>query len=325
MQHPSSHSDSQMRWNQGLGVSTLVHLLIIGSLSLIFEHQLDRQRSTSTDTIQTRWTPTQDQQEPEIQELVPVIIQQQSPSNSALLSRLPLIADRTSAPDPESQSSYLQGPLPQATQFEESLTTKYGSDIVGALLTSTALGNGENGTDSGNGNGRFFGINPQSKKIVYVVDSSNSMNFPHESEGKTRLGRVKLELARAIHSMDEDQQFFVIFFSDMAIPMPARALQPATNQAKKKYLNWVARVPGIGTTEPYQALLLALSLQPDTIYFLTDGQFDPVIVKSFNKVAAQKYRNQKVTVNGICFGSLEGEQTIRELAENNSGTFTFIP
>ena len=74
-----------------------------------------------------------------------------------------------------------------------------------------------------------------------------------------------------------------------------------------------------------QALLLALSLQPDTIYFLTDGQFDPVIVKSFNKVAAQKHRNQKVTVNGICFGSLEGEQTIRELAENNSGTFTFIP
>jgi len=48
-------------------------------------------------------------------------------------------------------------------------------------------------------------------------------------------------------------------------------------------------------------------------------------VKSFNKVAAQKYRNHQITVNGICFGSLEGEQAMRELAENNSGTFTFIP
>ncbi|QDT90434.1 VWA domain-containing protein [Gimesia algae] len=325
MQHQSTHSDSQSRWNQGLGVSTLVHLLIIGSLSLIFEHQVGTRFSADSDAIQTRWTPAQKQLEPEVLELIPVTKQKEHPSNSALLSKLPSIVKRSSAPDPESQSSYLQGPLPQVTQYEEAMTTKYGSEVVGALLTSTALGNAEDGSGLGNGNGKFFGINPQSKKIVYVVDSSNSMNFPHESEGKTRLGRVKLELARAIHSLDEDQQFFVIFFSDIAIPMPARELQSATNDAKQKYLTWVARVPGIGMTEPYQALLLALKLQPDTIYFLTDGQFDPVIVKSFNKVAAQKNRSHTITVNGICFGNLEGEQAIRELAENNSGTFTFIP
>lgn len=325
MHHQSTHSDSQSRWNQGLGVSTLVHLLIIGSLSLIFEYQIGTEFSAESDAIQTRWAPAQKQLEPEVLELVPVTKQKESTSSSALLSKLPPLVERSSAPDPESRSSYLQGPLPQVTQYEEALTTKYGSEIVGALLTTTALGNAGDGSGPGNGNGNFFGINPQSKKIVYVVDSSNSMNFPHESEGKTRLGRVKLELARAIHSMSKDQQFFVIFFNDIAIPMPARELQPATNEAKQKYLTWVARVPGIGMTEPYQALQLALKLQPDTIYFLTDGQFDPVIVKSFNKVAAQRYHNHKVTVNGICFGNLEGEQAIRELSENNSGTFTFIP
>ncbi|MCA9007816.1 MAG: hypothetical protein KDA70_21270 [Planctomycetaceae bacterium] len=325
MQQQSSHSDSQTHWNQGLGVSTLVHLLIIGSLSLFFEHQLGTRFPADSDVIQTTWAPPQKQLEPEALELIPVTKRKENASNSALLSKLPPVNERRSAPDTESKSSYLQGPLPQVTQYEEALTTKYGSEVVGALLTSTALGNAENGSGAGNGNGKFFGINPQSKKIVYVVDSSNSMNFPHESEGKTRLGRVKIELARAIHSLNEDQEFFVIFFSDVAIPMPARKLQPATQEAKQRYLNWVARVPGIGMTEPYQALLLALKLQPDTIYFLTDGQFDPVIVKSFNKLATQKYRNHRITVNGICFGSLEGEQAIRELAENNSGTFTFIP
>ncbi|WP_417384234.1 VWA domain-containing protein [Gimesia sp.] len=325
MQQQSPHSDSQTHWNQGLGVSTLVHLLIIGSLSLFFEHQLGTRFPAESDVIQTRWAPPQKQLESESLELIPVTKRKESASNSALLSKLPPITERRSAPDTESKSSYLQGPLPQVTQYEESLTTKYGSEVVGALLTSTALGNAADGSGAGNGNGKFFGINPQSKKIVYVVDSSNSMNFPHESEGKTRLGRVKIELARAIHSLNEDQEFFVIFFSDVAIPMPARKLQPATKEAKQRYLNWVARVPGIGMTEPYQALLLALKLQPDTIYFLTDGQFDPVIVKSFNKLATQKYRNQRITVNGICFGSLEGEQAIRELAENHSGTFTFIP
>lgn len=325
MQHPSLHSDSQSRWNQGLGVSTLVHLIVIGCLSLVFEHQFETRRSPASDIIQTRWASEQNQPEPELMELTPVTKQKESPRSSALLSKLPPLVERTSAPDPESKSSYLQGPLPQATQFEEALTTKYGSEIVGALLNSTALGNETGDSGTGSGNGKFFGIKPQSKRIVYVVDSSKSMNFPHDSEGKTRLGRVKLELARAIQSMDESQQFFVIFFSDIAIPMPASDLQPATNQAKQKFLTWVARVPGIGMTEPYQALLLALKLKPDTIYFLTDGEFDPVIVKSFNKVAAQKYRNHQITVNGICFGSLEGEQAMRELAENNSGTFTFIP
>ena len=320
----SPHSQSQSRWNQGVCVSTLFHLTLIGGLAMIVDHQLKTQPSPPENSIQTRWSAPPKNVAPVMLE-VAVIQKQENASNGAITSKLPPVLNLNSAPDTKSLSSFLDGPLPQSTQHEESLTTKYAADIVGALLTSSAMGTANSGSGNGTGNGEFFGLNPQSKRIVYVVDSSKSMNFPHESVGKTRLGRVKLELAKAIYSMDEHQEFFVIFFSDFAIPMPARKLQPATPEAKKKFLSWVAKVPGVGTTEPLEALLIALRLQPDTIYFLTDGQFNPTIVKAFNKVAARTKRNQNVIVNGICLGNREGESLIRELVEQNSGSYTFIP
>lgn len=320
-----AHSGSNFEWNKGIGLSTLFHLLFICGLALIFENRAETIPFSTDNTLQTRWTPPQEITQPITLQLTAVTTTQQPTSSVSGLSKLPLTINRNSAPDTQSLSSILEGPLTQITQQETSLTTKYAGDIVGALATSSAMGLSGAGTGSGNGKGGFFGHNPKARKIVYVVDSSKSMNFPHDSIGKTRLGRVKLELANAILSMDEKQEFFVIFFSDFAMPMPARRLQPATPRSKKKYLSWVAKVPGVGTTEPLQALLLALRLQPDTIYFLTDGQFNPKIVRTFNKAVEKMNRREKIVVNGICLGNSEGEHVIRELTENNSGNFTFIP
>jgi len=320
-----AHSGSKFHWNKGIGVSTLFHVILICGFAMIIDQRAETLSSTPATLIQTRWAAPQKTVQPVLLELTAVTTETEQASSAPALSKLPPVLDRSSAPDSQSLSALLEGPLPQATQYEESLTTKYAADIVGALLTSSAIGQSTSGTGNGLGNGDFFGLTPKSKKIVYVVDSSKSMNFPHDSVGKTRLGRVKLELAKAILSMDENQQFFVIFFSDIAIPMPARQLQPATSQSKQKFLSWVAKVPGVGMTEPLQALILALRLQPDTIYFLTDGQFNPSVVKAFNKVAEKTHRNQPIIVNGICLGNREGEPLIRELAEKNSGTYTFIP
>jgi len=320
-----THSGSKSQWNKGVGVSTLTHLVIICGLAMIVDQRAEMIPSPLANTINTRWDPPQERMQPVILELTAVTTKQEQASSAFAPTKLPLALNRNSAPDTKSLASILEGPLPQTTQIEESLTTKYAGDIVGALLTSSAMGLSNSGSGNGMGRGGFFGHNPKAKKIVYVVDSSKSMNFPHDSVGKTRLGRVKLELANAILAMEENQEFFVIFFSDFAIPMPARQLQHATPQSKKKYLSWVAKVPGVGTTEPLQALLLALRLQPDTIYFLTDGQFNPIVVRAFNKEAEKTHRPQKIVVNGICLGNREGEQVIRELTENNSGSYTFIP
>lgn len=319
------HSGSQSHWNKGVGVSTLFHLLVILGLSMIIKHQVTTLPLLPDTTIETRWSPSAKKPEPVSLNLNVMSDKKNASSGGAVTSILPPVLDLNSAPDPQSFTSVSEGALPQITQHEETLTTKNAADVVGAILTSSGFGNSHSGAGNSLGGGDFFGLNPKSKKIVYVVDSSKSMNFPHESVGKTRLGRVKLELANSILSMNEDQKFFVIFFSDIAKPMPARQLQSATRKSKQKFLSWVARIPGVGTTEPLEALILALRLQPDTIYFLTDGNFSPSVVKAFNQVAEKTHRNQKIIVNGVCLGNREGEKLIRELTEKNSGNYTFIP
>ncbi|WP_298868103.1 vWA domain-containing protein [uncultured Gimesia sp.] len=320
-----THSSSNSQWYQGVSVSTLFHLIILCGLAMMVDHRAEITPSSSANSIQTRWAPPHERKQPVLLELTAVTTSKEHTASASALTKLPLVHNHNSAPDTKNLASILNGPLLQTIQNEESLTTKYAADYVGALLTSSTIGLSSSGSGNGIGNGGFFGHKPKARKIVYVVDSSKSMNFPHDSVGKTRLGRVKIELANAILSMDENQEFFVIFFSDFAIPMPARQLQPATPRSKKKFLSWVAKVPGLGTTEPFQALMLALRLQPDTIYFLTDGQFDPSIVRAFNKAAGKTQPNRKIIVNGICLGNREGEQVIRELTENNSGSYTFIP
>lgn len=325
MHSDHTHSGSQAHWNKGVGASTLFHLTIIFGLSMLIKQQADDLSSRSTTTIETRWSSSQEKVEPVSLELNVVADKKNTSSSAEAMSKLPTIADLSSAPDPQSFTSVLEGVLPQTTQYEEALTTKNAADIVGAVLTSSALGNSGSGIGDGLGEGHFFGLNTKSKKVVYVVDSSKSMNFPHESVGKTRLGRVKLELANAILSMNSDQKFFVIFFSDYAKPMPAKQLQAATPRSKQKFLSWIAKVPGIGSTDPLEALLLALRLQPDTIYFLTDGDFNPAVVKTFNQFAQKVQQDRKIVVNGICLGNQAGEKLIRELAEKNSGNYIFIP
>lgn len=146
------------------------------------------------------------------------------------------------------------------------------------------------------------------------------MNAPYPGEARTRFGRVKLELLRTISAMTEEQQFFMIFFSDLPVPMPASRMVEATGGAKDLHLTWMARLQADGQTEPEAALLLALSLRPDVIYFLTDGVFDYGVVR---RVTAANTRH--VPINSIGFGDESAEKPLRDIAEKNGGTYKFIP
>jgi hypothetical protein len=194
--------------------------------------------------------------------------------------------------------------------------------------SKAAFGRGENGKGTGAGEGTgnggggrgFFGRGSAGEKVVFVVDSSQSMNHPHPGPGKTRLGRVKLELINSIRAMSPNQKFFIVFFSDGPIPMPADRLMEANDGAKLQYLRWMMNVPGDGHTEPALALLMALKLNPDTIYFLTDGDFRPTIVREL------AVSNRKgVKIHTIGFSQDRGEKLLQTIAKQNNGTYTYVP
>lgn len=201
-----------------------------------------------------------------------------------------------------------------------SLTEAVAPIVKSSTLSDGGQGDGVGGDGSGLGEDDFFGLDLNGTSVVFVVDASSSMNFPHPGPAKTRFGRVKLELVKSIGKMGNSDRFFMIFFNDIAIPMPANQLVDATPENQQTYLQWMAPGKANGDTEPEAALHAALRLRPQVIYFLTDGRFNFSVVKS---VTAANRSN--IVINTICFGDDEGEKFLKQLAANNGGVYRFVP
>lgn len=197
------------------------------------------------------------------------------------------------------------------------------NEAVSGTDSAGASGKGGTGQGDGSGNGDpngFFGVPVLGQRIVFVVDCSKSMNHPHDSDAKTRFRRLKLEILKSIQTMSPEMEFFIIFFNDQAHPMPAVSLQRAMPSTKIHYLNWMTKIKAIGETDPRRAIGMALRLNPDIVYFLTDGSFHRAIQADLLKL-----RSPKTSIHTFTFGDREGEETMKLIANNNNGQYHFIP
>ncbi len=212
----------------------------------------------------------------------------------------------------------------------ESRSGKGLTDLVGPVVYGAdgrpegtgAGGGGSGGSGGGSGGGMkssFFGIHVDARRVVYVVDASTSMNRPYDGEAKTRFGQMKLELAKSILSLKPEQQFFIIFFNEHPIPMPANGMANAIGENQQQYLTWMAGVPATGLTDPRPSISLALTLNPDVVYFLTDGAFPRDVQSDLSKL------KQSVQINTIAFGDIKAEKSLKPLAMRNRGRFAFVP
>lgn len=203
-------------------------------------------------------------------------------------------------------------------------------EVVGAIEESDDEdegdgGDGGSGTGTGTGRGAgagsgFFGTKATGLSVVYVVDASRSMNHPHASPAKTRFKRLKLELVKSIMSMPSDAEFFIIFFNDEAIPMPAATLQAASESNKRRYLSWMAEAKADRETDPRKALSIALKMRPDVIFFLTDGSFDRPVERDLLKLS-----QRRSTIHTFAFGTDAGNETMRAIAKANGGKYHYVP
>jgi hypothetical protein len=162
----------------------------------------------------------------------------------------------------------------------------------------------------------FFGIGGYGGTFVYVVDVSGSMN----ERGKYE--RAREELIRSIEHLSDKQKFFVVFYNDGWYPMDADGPVRATRRQVDETRRWVRRVRPGGGTYPLEALLFALSLQPDAIYFLSDGKFDR------STIAALRQKNPssagQIPIHTIAFVNREALGLMRSIARNSGGQFRFV-
>jgi hypothetical protein len=174
------------------------------------------------------------------------------------------------------------------------------------------VGEGGNGTRET----MFFGIPTFAQRIVYVVDSSGSMRGE-------RFARARGELLTSVEQLGSLQSLAVFFFNDhrntRVYPRPGE-LAVASEQKKSELQLWADVIKPRGYTHPTRVIRQALKLQPDVIFFLSDGE----IPENTVRVATKDNEDGETIIHTICFQNVDGHDLLKQMAEENGGEFRFV-
>jgi hypothetical protein len=158
---------------------------------------------------------------------------------------------------------------------------------LGGLLGSKGSGDAKEGDGAGTGKGsgpgfgkghgygktKFFGVESEGNKFVYVFDRSFSMT----SYDNIPLKTAKLELLSSIERLQDQQQFYCVFYNHQPWPYETYGSSRgrphfATSENKNRFRNFLYEMPAEGGTSHVPALEWAIRKKPDVIYLLTDGE-----------------------------------------------------
>ena len=175
--------------------------------------------------------------------------------------------------------------------------------------------------DLNDGKPTYYGIPVCAKRVVFVLDTSGSMRgAPIEA--------AKRALIQVIETLPDSVSFDVVLF-DKTISVWQPRLLPATRQAKDEVrLNVMGRGLG-GATHSFAAIDAAFRLEPEAIYFLSDGKptdSDPDQI--FNTFFAIN-RERRVSLHTIGLVTDRGNAAdlilfMKPLAEKNWGTYRLV-
>ncbi|HEX4130337.1 MAG TPA: hypothetical protein VHZ24_09855 [Pirellulales bacterium] len=167
---------------------------------------------------------------------------------------------------------------------------------------------------SGGDDASFFGIRASGKKFVFIVDMSGSM-----SEGG-RFRRAIAELKQSLRGLVTSQEYFIIFFSNLTVPMPAPDMLAATNDNLLATFRWMKYVEPAGGTFPLVAMQKAHDLKPSAIFLLSDGAFGPEV---FNYISSLPTA-ESIPIHTIALENRDGEPMMRAISKATHGTFRFV-
>jgi Mg-chelatase subunit ChlD len=158
----------------------------------------------------------------------------------------------------------------------------------------------------------FFGARAAGKRFVYVVDASASMRGGAFEEARA-------ELRRSIAELTPTQSFCVFFFNSgyRATPRRAgRAFWKADKQSVAALSEWAEGIVPDGGTDPGAALLDALQLKPDAVFFLTDGGFETDIAATVAEA-----NRERIPIHTIAFGPNAADDLLERMATESGGRF----
>ena len=190
---------------------------------------------------------------------------------------------------------------------------------------TTRTGDSPSGAD-------FFGVQATGNRFVFLIDCSVTMSVG------TKWMEAMRQLTTTIERLGEDGWFYVIFFSEESQPMfdthaPEPHCLPATPENVARLRRWLLTIKTGMSTQPARSLKFALSLDPDAIYLLSDGEYDRHdpsldLLARDRRTRAEDGRRQ-VVVHTLCFLnsnlSSRDKKKLRDMARQNGGTYACVP
>ncbi len=192
----------------------------------------------------------------------------------------------------------------------------FASSSGGAALDTAAFG-GAGGGGKGGG-ASFMGARGRGNRICIIADRSGSM-------GGAKMEFTKTKLMDTIRGMRGGTKFFVVFFDDVPEGQPGGGWLNAPQEASR-LTTWVDSIFARGSTEPGPAFKLAFGLKPrpDVIFFMTDGVFNPEYIEGIKKMNTPGASGKRTTINTIALLDRAGERLLKQIAEENHGTYTYV-
>ena len=193
------------------------------------------------------------------------------------------------------------------------------SEMAHAMLGSNLLAGAE-----------FFGAKATGNTFVYVVDSSPSMRRDGAFE------KAKNEMMRSLTSMKPKQRYFISFFGKEIDPMTSKSgtVEKFPVYAKpeniSQTIDWMRQVQvQKDGWPPNEALAQAIAMQPDGIFLLFDGDTKVDVAKFLRRENRTddilSAGAPKVAIHVIHFFQDEFQKQMKQVAEENGGTYRFVP
>lgn len=327
-------------WNSVRTISTstfasfALHLAIL--LGLAFWFNANQQRETPPEETVTTLEVTNLEPEPELTEAVSIetlelLAEAETEDSSLATTPLQELASASSA----DQLTMVDVDVALPTSPADANGT--GTNGLAALGNSQGTGTGDaagngQGTKKGDGRVGFFGSTAEGMSFVFIVDCSGSMNTLTAPAPRLpqipRFRRAVLELYSALGQLGPKQSFHVMLYNHTTFPMyfprGINTLVPASPQTVTLTRNWLGNSMPMGGTDPREALKLALQMQPDVIFLLTDGE----IPDESRAVALQFNQESRSAIHTIAIGGgrgSRGHQILRQIAADNRGRFRWVP
>jgi len=188
---------------------------------------------------------------------------------------------------------------------------------------SGGFGSGLGGGGARIGRAGIWNLTIRANKIAYVVDFSGSILVAKDD--------LKRELKRSVGRLKPSQSFNVIIFYEEYDKVKTDSfkskLEPAIEDIRREFFQWIDRKAPKGGTEPLQAMKRAIALSPEAIFFFSDGYFDDSVVAEITRAN----RGARARIYCLVFDEVlledtsglpretEGARRLKQVAEANNG------